>query len=184
MPIAIISKPGHFERNPKEYMALLVRREIPDDNHGKWEIVTAKSCRYRVICPNEHELMELALYLGPRMHVVHFADGQVQYYAPPHGEVDELYEQWLFDPTMFIAGKRGGGFRKFHYNSVTTGYGRREMFYAEFHRGWYPDEDDFKRGRSSPGIRTGEMEPMPRTPTFNDTIAAAVAQSRAKRAAL
>jgi hypothetical protein len=138
MTRGVISKPGKFERIPEHYHAVLMRRQKPDENHGKWERICGPQDRgaYIVLCPNPHEAHELVRYVGPRAG-----------FTGPYEYIDDRWEEWVLRTHLRIE----------HYGKPK---GIGEMLYAEFIRGWYPSEDLLRAGRrSSPGIIDGVMEP-------------------------
>jgi hypothetical protein len=153
MPRGVISKPGRFNRDVREYRAVLVRNQRPGPTHGQWEPVSRFS--YVVLAPTLHEAREMVRYVGPRLG-----------FLSETGLIDDEWERWVL-----------GRFLRIVYASELSPSrpcGRHEMLYAEFVRGWVPSEDMLSRGRASPGITDGVIEPQPGRPS---TIAEAISAS-------
>lgn len=155
----LISKPGTFNRQVWNYLALTMRRQTLT-GPGEREIIMQRTTGYRILCPNEHELHEFARWLGPRL-------GRT--WQPRNGYVDDEYDKWLFE---------GDRFGKYQYGRPT---GRKEMMWGEFVAGWHPANDMLNRGTSSPMITDGVREPEPghrsRRQTTDEMLAIAVAAS-------
>lgn len=136
---------GPFIRSParplrvrRQYChRILMRRQTPGPNHGRWEPISSNG--FMVVCASKLEAYECIWFVAPPLFprpesLLRSGDGE---------DADFAYMRWLLDHHFVI-------------ENHVKGSDPMEMWFSDFIRGWYPDAEDVPG--VTKGARSGSLE--------------------------